>query len=248
MYIPYTWPSGATHFAKYTHLLKVSFTQSRNRLCIITQPRFGHGRTLDYTAKELILLQLRRQSMASGYGVTEAPTQSKFVFGGTPRNLALGFAMFAAAALAFSMNLTDVFFAKAVAWIFVLWGILFLYIGLMDLYQVYEVTDEALIIRNPMRPWAATKVFDWPHVHRMDIVVKRRDAEFEDAELQVYYTPEGEISIEREDRAYNPTLAAWIIERAELRPTSSTNPTDFTKLPQGKATYIWNKSGRIAAS
>jgi hypothetical protein len=146
------------------------------------------------------------------------------------------------------MNLTDVFFAEATAWTFVLWGLLFLYIGLMDLYQTYEVTDEALIIRNPMRPWAATKVFDWPHIHRLDIKVKRSEAEFEDAELQVYYTPEGEITIEREDRAYNPDLAWLIVNRADLKQTSPDNPADFTKLPKGKTTHIWNKSGRIAAT
>jgi hypothetical protein len=179
---------------------------------------------------------------------TGAPAEQKLVFTGTQRNLALGVAMFAAAVLAFSMKLTDVFFAEATAWTFAIWGALFIYIGLMDIYQTYEVTDEGLVIRNPMRPWAATKLFDWAHLHRLDIVVKRVDAAYEDAEIQVYYTPEGEIAIEREDRAYDPELARLIIDRANLLPTNPDNPTDLTKLPKGKATHIWNKSGRIAAS
>lgn len=186
--------------------------------------------------------------MVNAYETTAPPAEQKLVFTGTQRNLALGVAMFAAAVLAFSMKLTDVFFAEATAWVFALWGVLFIYIGLMDIYQTYEVTDEGLVIRNPMRPWAATKLFDWPHLHRLDIVVKRVDATYEDAEIRVYYTPEGEIVIEREDRAYDPELVRLIIERAELQPTDPSNPSDLTKLPRGKATYIWNKSGRIAAS
>jgi len=177
---------------------------------------------------------------------TTTPAQSKkLVFQGTPRNMAVGFAMLAASVLAFSMNLTHTFFAGATAWIFALWGALFLYIGLMDLYQTYEVTDEGLIIRNPMRPWAATKVYDWGHLHRLDLVVKRVDAQIEDAIMQVYYTPEGEIALEREDRAYDPELARLVIERAGLKPTAPANPSDLTKLPKGKATYAWTKSGRL---
>jgi hypothetical protein len=170
----------------------------------------------------------------------------KLVFQGTPRNLAVGFAMLAAGVLAFSMNLTHTFFAEATAWVFVLWGSLFLYIGLMDLYQTYEVTDEGLIIRNPMRPWAATKFYDWGHLHRLDLIVKRVDAQLDDGVMQVYYTPEGEIALEREDRAYDPELAGLIIERAGLKPTDPANPSDLTQLPKGKATYVWNKSGRLA--
>jgi hypothetical protein len=137
------------------------------------------------------------------------------------------------------------FFAKATASVFVFWGALFLYIGLMDLYQTYEVTDEGLVIRNPMRPWAAIKLYDWGHLHRLDLVVKRVDAQIEDAVMQVYYTPEGEIVLEREDRAYDPELARLIIERAGLKPTDPANPRDLAQLPKGKATYVWNKSGRL---
>ncbi len=187
--------------------------------------------------------------MANAYeSVQPAPSEPKLVFGGTQRNLVVGLSMLIAGALAFSMKLTDVFFAEATAWTFILWGGLFVYVGLMDLYQTYEVTDEALIIRNPMRPWAGTKVFDWAHLYRLDVVVRRVEAKAEDAEMQIYYTPAGEIAIDREDRGFHPELARLIIERAGLQPTDPSNPTDLTALPQGKATYIWNQSGRIAAS
>jgi len=134
------------------------------------------------------------------------------------------------------------------AWTFVLWGALFLYGNLLDIYQTYQVTDEALIIKNPLRPWGATKVWDWAHLHRMDVVVKRAEAELDDAVMQIYYTPEGEIVIEREDRGYDPELARLIIERAGLKPTAPENPKDLAQLPPGKRTYFWNKSGRMAAS
>lgn len=186
--------------------------------------------------------------MAEAYQVAETPAAgNKITFSGTQRNMAAAFAMFITAALAFSMNLTDVFFAKAVAWTFVIWGGLLLYGNLLDQYQTYEVTDEALIIKNPLRPWGGSKVWDWAHVHRLDVVVKRAEAEQEDAMLQVYFTPQGEIVIEREDRVYDPELARLIIERANLKSTDPSNPTDFQHLPQGKATYIWNQSGRYTA-
>jgi hypothetical protein len=193
--------------------------------------------------------------MAEVYGAVDTPIENnsgtasnKLVFEGTQRNLVVGLAMLATGALAFSMDLTHTFFAEAMAWTFVLWGVLFLYGNLLDIYQTYEVTDEALIIKNPLRPWGATKVWDWAHLHRMDVVVKRAEAELDDAVMQIYYTPEGEIVIEREDRAYNPELARLIIERAGLKPTAPENPKDLVQLPPGKRTYFWNKSGRIAAS
>lgn len=187
--------------------------------------------------------------MVSGYQTADAPVaQEKLIFTGTQRNLASGFAMLAAAGLAFSMKLTDVFFAEAVAWVFVLWGVLFIYTGLLDMNQTFEVTDDALIVRNAMRPWAAPKVYDWAYVHRLDVVVKRIDARPEDAVMQIYYTPEGEIEIFREDRAYDPDLARLVIDRAGLQPVAASNPSDLTQLPRGKATYYWNKSGRMAVA
>jgi hypothetical protein len=170
---------------------------------------------------------------------------NKIVFQGTQRNMVVGFAMLTTAALAFSMNLTHVFFASAMAWTFVLWGALLLYSNLLDYYETYTVTDEGLIIKNPLRPWGAVKVWDWAHVNRVDIIVKRTEAKLDDAVMQVYYTPEGEIVIEREDRAFDPELVRLIIERAGLKPTDPGNPKDLTHLPEGKTRYAWNKGGRL---
>ncbi len=173
---------------------------------------------------------------------------NKLVFQGTQRNMVVGVAMLVTAALAFSMNLTHVFFAEAMAWTFVLWGGLLLYSNLLDYYETYTVTDEGLVIKNPLRPWGAMKVWDWAHVNRVDILVKRAEARIEDAVMQVYFTPEGEIVIEREDRLYDPELVRLIIERAGLKPTDPGNPKDLTTLPPGRKMYAWNRAGRLATS
>ncbi len=170
----------------------------------------------------------------------EAPRD--IVFYGTQCNMAMGVAMLVAGALAFSMGMTHVFFAEAIAWTFVLWGILLIYGDLLDIYEIYRVTEDALVIYNPLRPWGLKKIWDWGHIHRLDIVVRRPDARYEDAMLQVYYTPEGELTLEREDRVYDPELARLIIERAGLQPADSSNPTDLTRLPAGRTgTYTWKK-------
>ncbi|CAN5449868.1 hypothetical protein BH10CHL1_BH10CHL1_38680 [soil metagenome] len=171
---------------------------------------------------------------------------NKLVFQGTQRNMVVGVAMLTTAGLAFTMNLTHVFFASAMAWTFALWGALLLYSNLLDYYETYTVTDQGLVIKNPLRPWGAMKVWDWAHLNRVDILVKRTEANPEDAMMQVYYTPEGEIVIEREDRAYDPELVRLIIERAGLKPTDPGNPKDLTQLPPGKKMYAWNKAGRLA--
>ncbi len=171
---------------------------------------------------------------------------NKLVFQGTQRNMVVGIAMLSASALAFSMNLTHVFFASAMAWTFAIWGGLLLYSNLLDYYERYSVTDAGLVIKNPLRPWGAVKTWDWAHLNRVDILVKRAEADVEDAVMQVYYTPEGEIVIEREDRAFDPELVRLIIERAGLKPTDPGNPKDLTQLPPGKKMYAWNKAGRLA--
>ena len=170
----------------------------------------------------------------------EQPARQSTVYRGSSNNLVPGIAFLFAGLLAFSMGMTDVFFAEATAWVFVIWGLLFIYSGLLDIYEIYEVTDEALIIRNPMRPWGATKVWDWAHIKRVDIVSKRKDARPRDIVLQVYYNPEGELALEREDRQYDPFLAQQIIERAGLRPADRANPKDLHNLPRGKATFTWS--------
>lgn len=178
---------------------------------------------------------------------TPATQSNRIVFTGSQRNMAVGVAMFATALLAFSMDLTHTFFARATAWTFVLWGLLFIYGSLLDIYQSYEVGDDALRISNPARFLLPTKVWQWDNVQRVDVTVRRTDAEYQDATIKVYYQEPGELTVEREDRVYDPELVRLIIERADLRPVDKKNPTNFTTLPQVKATYIWNKTGRMAA-
>jgi hypothetical protein len=178
---------------------------------------------------------------------TQSTENTKIIFTGTHRNIAVGVAMFITAVLAFSMDLTHVFFARAVAWTFVLWGLLLIYGSLLDVYQTYEVRGDALVIRNPMRFLLPTKVWAWDNLQRVDVVVRRTDAEYQDATAKIYYQEPGELTVEREDRVYDPELVRLMIERADLLPVDKKNPTNFAQLPKAKATYIWNKTGRMAA-
>ena len=180
-------------------------------------------------------------------GTNEPVASNRIIFTGSHRNMAVGVAMFATALLAFSMDLTHTFFAEATAWTFVLWGLLFIYGSLLDVYQSYEVTDEALLVSNPVRFLVPTKVWQWANVQRLDVTVKRTDAEYQDTTMKVYYQEPGELTIEREDRVYDPELVRLIIEHAGLLPVDKKNPATFTELPKAKATYIWNKTGRMAA-
>ncbi len=162
------------------------------------------------------------------------------IFRGSTGNFVPGLALLIAGLMAFSMGMTDVFFAEATAWTFVAWGLLFIYNGLMDMSETYEVGEEALVIRNPLRFSAARRTWDWGRVNRLDVVVKRRNAEDHEMVLQVYYTPKGEIALERQDRAYDATLAQLIQTRAGLNPANKDTPQDVTKVSRAeKATYIW---------
>jgi hypothetical protein len=166
--------------------------------------------------------------------------QSPMIYTGSSNNLVPGAALLFAGILAFSMGMTDVFFAEATAWTFAIWGALMIYSGLLEINETYEVTDEALIVRNVMRPWAPRKIFDWARVNRLDIVVKRAEGGDDDVTMHVYYQPEGELANERRDRVYNAALAAAIIERAALNPADRNTPKDVTRIPRKeKATFTW---------
>lgn len=165
---------------------------------------------------------------------------SPMIYTGSSNNLVPGAALLFGGILAFSMGMTDVFFAEATAWIFAIWGVLLIYSGLLDLNETYEVTDEALIVRNVMRPWAPRKTFDWARVNRLDVVVKRAEGGNDDVTMHVYYQPEGSLANERRDRIYNPALAAAIVERASLNPADKSTPKDVTRIPRKqKATFTW---------
>lgn len=168
----------------------------------------------------------------------------RIVFHGSQRNMAVGVGMMLAGALAFTMGLTEVFFAEAMAWTFVIWGALFLFSDLLDVLKTWTVGPDALEIRSPGRWWSPNKMWGWGEISRLDVIVKRNDAKMEDAEMQVYYTAPGDSALEREDRAYSPHLARLIVERAKLKAAGKDNPTAFEELPYGKASYVWNKSGR----
>ncbi|MCB0106017.1 MAG: hypothetical protein KDE53_08905 [Caldilineaceae bacterium] len=178
--------------------------------------------------------------VAAASATQNSSESNAIVFQGRPKNMAVAVAMFATGALAFSMDLTHTYFAEAIAWTFVIWGGLLLYGYLIETYQAYVVTDKALIIRNPVRFLQATKVWDWNNIQRMDVVVKRADAEYQDAIIQIHYQEPGEIVIEREDRVYDPELARLVIERAGLSATGDNALSDLTTLPQAKATYSWS--------
>lgn len=185
--------------------------------------------------------------MADAAGATEStsvsetsPAKPSLIFGGTTQNFTPGVAFFFVGVLAFSMGLTKYFFAEATAWTFLIWGLLFIYGGLLDVNNIYEVTDEALIIRNPFKIWSARRTWDWGRINRVDVVVKRTDGHAQSTVLQVFYTPEGEMALEREDRPFDATLAQLIIERAVLRPADGNTLPDVGKVPTNvKATYSW---------
>lgn len=168
------------------------------------------------------------------------PTQTPMIYTGSSNNMVPGAALLFAGIMAFSMGMTDVFFAEATAWTFAIWGALLIYLGMLEVNETYEVTDEALIVRNVMRPWAPRKTFDWARVTRLDVVVNRAEGRADDVTMHVYYQPEGELANERRDRVYNAALAAAVIEHAGLSPADKNTPKDVTRIPRKeKATFTW---------
>lgn len=169
-----------------------------------------------------------------------AQASESITFGGTTRNLVPGMAMLLGAVLAFMMGMTDVFFAEAMAWTFAIWGALLIYAGLLDIYETYEVTDDALVIRNAMRPWSRGKTWAWADINRLEVVTRRKDWKLSNAKMQVYHSAEGELGIDREDRAFDPALTGIIIERAGLRAAGADNPDPLDALPlEQDAMYTW---------
>lgn len=173
--------------------------------------------------------------------VGDQPTPQTIEFHGSPRNMIPGAALLFAGIMAFPMGMTDVFFAEAIAWTFAAWGLLLIYSGLLDIYNTYIVTDDALLIKNPMRFWETSKTWHWGNINRLDIIVKRPEAKPGDKVMQVYFTPTGELNLEREDRQYDPALVQLIIDRAVLKPAEKANPKDLHNLPKAKAVYTWNR-------
>jgi len=163
-------------------------------------------------------------------------------FSGFRRNVVAAVGLIVGGGMAFTMNLTNTFFAEATAWSFLAWGVLLLFTNLLEMFEHFIVRDDALVIRNPFRLWARQKVWDWSKIERMDIWVRRFDPTYENVYLQVYYNAGDELdpgTLQREDTRYRSELATLIIERAGLKPAAG-NPTDLTDLPrQQPARYKW---------
>ena len=169
-------------------------------------------------------------------------TKNEIVFGGEKRNMAVGIAMFGAGFGAYITGLTHSFFAQAIATTFVLWGILLLYNDLLLATRRLTITDAGLKIDVPMRLWSRSRLWEWKDISRLDVVTYRRDIDIENSTIQVHHQYPGEISLDREDRAFDPELARLVIERAGLKPAKETVGVDLTNLPVGQdATYTWKK-------
>jgi len=172
----------------------------------------------------------------------------RIVFRGSPRNMIVGITLLLSGTAAFVMGMTDVFFAEAMAWTFIIWGALFLFADLIDYTSTWTVTPEALEIDAALRFWQPRKIWTWAHINRFDIIVKRADAKPEDIEMQIYFTPPGDSVLEREDRIYSPQLAQLILEHTALKSTHANNPSNLEDVPAGKAQYVWNRSGKLVVA
>jgi hypothetical protein len=76
----------------------------------------------------------------------------------------------------------------------------------------------------------------------MDVVMDRRNTHRSDCQIQIYHQLPGEITIEREDRDFDPELAALVIERAHLKPESKAARLDLNNLPFGQsAVFTWKR-------
>lgn len=170
------------------------------------------------------------------------PSRNAIVFSGESRSMAIGFAMLAAGIAAFVADLTDTFFAEATAWVFIIWGLLFLYGDLLLMTRKFIVTEEGLEIYIPFRFWSRRKLWAWKNIYRMDLVIDRRNTHPRDCKIQIYHQYPGEISIDREDRDFDPELVALIIDRAQLKPNGDAAGISLDNLPFGRsAVYTWKK-------
>lgn len=177
---------------------------------------------------------------AGTLGEEQQAPEDAIVFGGPRRNMAMGIAMLGAGLAAFVSGLTHTFFAEAIAWTFVLWGVFVLYTDLLLTTRKLEVRSESLTVDVPFRPWSRKRVWEWENINRLDIIVHRRDIRQDTATLQVYHQYPGEVSLDREDVNYEPELARLIVERAGLRPDKESGAVDLTNLPLGsERTFTW---------
>lgn len=180
----------------------------------------------------------------------EPATPSRFIgditFSNATKNPAAGLAMTLASLVVFTMGM-DTYFQKAMAWTFLIWGLLLLFVSVLNIYQRYEARAEGLSIRNPIRFWSFNKFWEWTDISRIDVLSGRRDNRLDELDMHIYREIPGELVKEREDVKFNPDMAQVIIERAGLQPVDEGNPSDLDRTPLAqKAIYHWTKSGSIA--
>lgn len=170
------------------------------------------------------------------------PADNVMIFGGERRNMAMGVAMLGAGSAAFVSGLTHSFFAQAIAWTFIFWGLLFLYGDLLLSTRRFEARDDTLTVSIPMRLWNRKRIWAWQDIHRLDVIIQGRDIRQDGVKIYVHHQFPGEVSLDREDRNYDPELVHLIVERAKLRPDAASKGIDFDDLPLGQnATYTWKK-------
>lgn len=162
------------------------------------------------------------------------------IFRGKPKSMGAAIAVTVAGILTFSMGMNRVFFVEATAWTFIVWGALLLYGHIIDYSTTYEVSEEGLTVRSPLRFWSLGRKMEWGNIKRMNVVVGRVEATDEDATIQVIYTPEGSTQMIREDMPYDPQLAGEIVQHAGLKAARGSGMTDVAALPQDtKGSYTW---------
>ena len=175
------------------------------------------------------------------------PSDGKIIYRGSQRNMAVGVGMLLSALLAFTMGMTTTYFGGAIAWTFAIWGALLLFMHLLDNYQTYELDEEKLVIRNPIRVWNSYKEWPWAEIYRMDILVRGRDTRLEDTIMHIYRQEAGDIVKQREDRELDAKLAEIVIERAGLQAVDDNCPAKIAQLPLStKENYHWSRSGSLA--
>jgi|GEM_PF-495459 len=180
----------------------------------------------------------------------EAAPPSRFIgdmiFSPATKNPAMGLAMTLGGMLAFTMGM-HTFFQIAMAWTFVIWGLLLIFVSVLNIYQKFEANDQGLSIRNPLRFWSLNKFWDWSTISRIDVMSSRRDTRPEELDMHIYREVAGEMVKEREDVKFDSDMAQVIIERASLKPVDDQTPSDLDRVPLStKATYHWTKSGSLA--
>ena len=108
--------------------------------------------------------------------VQAAAENEQLIFKGKSRAMNASIGMLVAGVLTFSMGMNRLFFVEAMAWTFIVWGALLLYGHIIDYSTTYEVTDEGLIVRSPVRFWNLTQKMEWGQVKRLNVVVSRLEA------------------------------------------------------------------------